>query len=779
MPVPLTYPGVYIEEVPSGVRTIVGVSTSVTAFIGYTPKGPVNKAIKIFNFGDFEREFGELKKESELGYAAQQFFSNGGSEAWIVRVAKGAVKASVILKGENKNLLTVEAKSEGAWGNLLKLDVDYSTTNPDSTFNLTIYEFKQQGKEVVQGRTETYKNLSMDRNSPRYVESVVNASSRLIDISRHADLDDNVLKGLSPGWSLSGNLSKLSFPLDKNKRFISIIIDGDGPYEVAIFPQNNPPKDLDDLASSIENAVKNANPAKFAKFKVNRADVLGFVDNKGNYLRFLSGTPTNDLALERSSVHIYNASSNSASQVFNLGLSSGGREKDAVADIRPIQTGTTSIDLSDKDKTKINLGKDLKLNLYIGANKEYTITFSLAGLKFNTLNDLVNLLQDKIKDEIAKNSAYSAFSSVVFQLIGNRLRITSGLDRENVLIWPDPGLADDLGINSSPSTKINIQRYVLGIGESHGYQVQGAAGYDGDLPVAMDIQGNLLKKTGIYALEDADIFNLLCIPFVSSLEETSALAVISDAVEYCAKRRAFMILDPPSYVNTPADIKDWMGKLPVSSYAALYYPSVKIPDLQDENRLKPFPPSGTIAGLFARTDSARGVWKAPAGIDAALSNVQAMSYNLTDMENGDLNKLGINCLRSLPGYGRVSWGARTLKGSDLRADEWKYVPVRRLALYIEESLFRGLKWVVFEPNDEPLWAQIRLNVGAFMHSLFRQGAFQGTTPREAYFVKCDKESTTQDDINHGIVNIVVGFAPLKPAEFVVIKIQQMAGQIQT
>jgi len=127
----------------------------------------------------------------------------------------------------------------------------------------------------------------------------------------------------------------------------------------------------------------------------------------------------------------------------------------------------------------------------------------------------------------------------------------------------------------------------------------------------------------------------------------------------------------------------------------------------------------------------------------------------------------------------VVWGARTLDGADVLASEWKYVSVRRLALNIEESLFRGTQWVVFEPNDEPTWAQIRLNLGAFMQNLFRQGAFQGQSPRDAYFVKCDKETTTQDDINRGVVNVVVGFAPLKPAEFVVIKIQQIAGQIAT
>jgi phage tail sheath protein FI len=158
--------------------------------------------------------------------------------------------------------------------------------------------------------------------------------------------------------------------------------------------------------------------------------------------------------------------------------------------------------------------------------------------------------------------------------------------------------------------------------------------------------------------------------------------------------------------------------------------------------------------------------------------VPELSVSLTDEENGELNPLGINCLRSLPAAGRVVWGARTRVGDDRLASEWKYIPVRRTALYIEESLYRGTKWVVFESNDEPLWAQIRLNIGAFMHTLFRQGAFQGKTPKEAYFVKCDSETTTQDDINRGVVNIVVGFAPLKPAEFVMINLQQMAGQIQ-
>src|SRR5262249_33158467 len=215
-----------------------------------------------------------------------------------------------------------------------------------------------------------------------------------------------------------------------------------------------------------------------------------------------------------------------------------------------------------------------------------------------------------------------------------------------------------------------------------------------------------------------------------------------------------------------------------SRNAALFFPRIREANPLHDFQIETFGAGGAAAGTFARTDAQRGVWKAPAGLDATLVGVPALSDGLTDAENGELNPLGINCLRAFPVGGRVIWGSRTLKGADQLADEYKYIPVRRTALFIEESLYRGLKWVVFEPNDEALWAQIRLNVGAFMHNLFRQGAFQGTSPRDAYFVKCDKETTTQNDIDLGIVNIVVGFAPLKPAEFVVLKLQQIAGQIQ-
>ncbi len=272
------------------------------------------------------------------------------------------------------------------------------------------------------------------------------------------------------------------------------------------------------------------------------------------------------------------------------------------------------------------------------------------------------------------------------------------------------------------------------------------------------------------------VFNLLCIPVMAKLNAANQGALVTAASTFCTAQRAFLLVDPPEATVTASAAQALLGTAaPASKNAALYYPRLTMPDPLNGNRPRNIGPSGVVAGICARTDATRGVWKAPAGIDANLGGV-SLEVPVTESDSASLNPLGINALRTLPVIGNVVWGARTLVGADTLASEWKYIPVRRTTLYIQQSLNAGLKWVVFEPNDEPLWSQIRLNVGSFMQDLFRKGAFQGTTPRDAYLVRCDKNTTTQSDIDKGIVNILVGFAPLKPAEFVVIQIQQMAGQ---
>ena len=514
MPVALTYPGVYIEEVPSGVRTITGVATSITAFIGRGLKGPVNDPVRIQSFAEYVRIFGGLWQPSPMSQAVNHFFQHGGSDAIIVRVFNGDVAASTptIDLATATGTLELEASSPGTWGAGLRVTVDHITRDQTDPllFNLTVELLDRPlGSNVV--ATERLRNVSVAPGSPRFVDTVVNQESSLVRVRTSA-------------------------------------------------PANESPNDATVAAV---------------------------------------GTPADD--------------------------------------------GLAIVDA---------------------------------------------------------------------QIVG------------------DPA-----------------------------------------------------ARTGVFALDDADLFNLLCIPPLAP--ETDPLPnTWAQMATYCMDRRAMLIVDPPASWTTVGAAETGVSGLRQligndhARNAVVYFPRLRMADPLNENRLGDFTPSGAVAGIMARTDAQRGVWKAPAGLEASFSGVQEFTYGLTDGENGRLNPLALNCLRSFPVAGNVVWGARTLVGADLLASEWKYLPVRRFALFLEESLYRGTQWVVFEPNDEPLWAQIRLNIGAFMQNLFRQGAFQGKSPREAYFVKCDRETTTQNHINLGIVNIVVGFAPLKPAEFVVIQIQQMAGQVE-
>jgi phage tail sheath protein FI len=284
------------------------------------------------------------------------------------------------------------------------------------------------------------------------------------------------------------------------------------------------------------------------------------------------------------------------------------------------------------------------------------------------------------------------------------------------------------------------------------------------------------------SLDKVDIFNLLVMPGVTDTRATNA------ALAFCHDKRAFYIMDAPEDVSADGMgslqlVEDYV-KLPTVANslpnAALYFPYLKTLDPISGDPLE-LPPSGYVAGVYARTDTNRGVWKAPAGLETSIVGTTGVVETgvMTDMRQGTVNEWGVNVLRSFPGAGTVIWGARTIVTHNTAQEQWRYIPVRRTALFIEQTLLRNLGWVVFEPNDEPLWTAIRVSVEDFMLSLFRQHAFQGTkSPSEAFFVKCDKSTTTATDIANGRVNILVGFRPLKPAEFVVIQITQLAGQVQ-
>jgi Bacteriophage tail sheath protein len=764
VPIAPTYPGVYIEEVPSGVRTIVGVGTSVAAFVGFTLRGPTNEGVQIFSFADYERQFGGLNKDSPLSYAVQQFFLNGGTEAWIVRVAAGAAAASVDLKngvgGLDPVVLSVSAKSDGGWSNLLRLDVDYDTANPDSLFNLTVTELQDQGGTLTVARVEKHRNLSMSSFSPTFVEGVVNAGSELVKVKRTAPAssyeNDN-------GTSTSGPLTAAELALlDDDHRRLAVTLDGNGPLEFDFMQAGDPaPASVAALATLIQTAAI----AAFGPGTITVADSGG---------RLLATSQTPNGQGEKSSVRFSNASLRNAAGILKLGLSNGGHERDGTAGARPAPTGTVGASLAGLDLTTLAATGSMKVTLQhptLPDDGPYTLDLwgaSPLPPKPVSLEELSSRLQTALA-----SSAKAPLNQAKGSLVAAQLQVRAGGTNPNLRLNFSTGVASTLGLDPGVD---NVAAYALGsAGLSSQAQVAGLTGTDGTPPTPTLLKGSRALKTGIYALEDVDLFNILCLPDVSDV------GLLSEAIVYAGERRAFVILDFPASVDTMVEAKQWLSTNATlrSKNAAIYFPRIHMADPLDQGRLRAFPTCGAVAGLYARTDSARGVWKAPAGTEASLRAVQKLDYLLTDAENGVLNPLGINAIRNFPVFGPVVWGGRTLEGADALASEWKYVPVRRFALFLEESLFRGTKWVVFEPNDEPLWAQIRLNIGAFMQNLFRQGAFQGQTPREAYFVKCDKETTTQTDINLGIVNILVGFAPLKPAEFVIIKIQQIAGQIPT
>jgi phage tail sheath protein FI len=277
--------------------------------------------------------------------------------------------------------------------------------------------------------------------------------------------------------------------------------------------------------------------------------------------------------------------------------------------------------------------------------------------------------------------------------------------------------------------------------------------------------------------------SIIVLPGESWAADGTGNSVISATLSHCDRmKNRMVIIDPPAgheldNANTVATMS-----LPTSTYSVLYYPRVDManplyhPDkAPDRSKTIRIPPSAIAAGMWAKIDGKRGVWKAPAGVEARLTGAAGLEFQVENLEQDQLNPLGVNCIRKLPNYGSVFWGARTLS---TRADpEWRYVPVRRTALYIEESIYSGIQWAVFEPNDHPLWSSLRANIGAFMNGLFRAGAFQGQTAKEAYFVRCGLGDTmTQGDIDRGQVIVMVGFAPLKPAEFVIVRIQQKVGE---
>lgn len=659
MPVQVSYPGVYVQEIPSGSRAIVGVPTSVAAFVGYTARGHDNLATRIFNFGDFERRFGGISRDSLVSHQVKHFFDNGGGQAYIVRTPKpDSVAAAVNLldgtAGGDDVSFTLTARSRGVWANAVVASVDYNNAADANSFNLHL-------TDLSTGESESFLNLSVSQASPSFVPVVVNDPAS----------GSNMVHATVPNTSPGGR------PVQTG------LVGGD--------------------------------------FTLTNGQITTIPNSANIDIAVSASRPTGQIA--NVTVRLIQQNETVPTSIIGLARLLERRISNALNGVLP------------------------------GAGVSVTPSASGLGLRIVATFDFALIPQ--------------------------------GID--TLLTLTDVS-TDALATFHLDAPTANVAHYRLGQGATEAAQAGAVAGADGvQLPLNADLIGSEAAFTGIFALDRADVFNILCIP-----DATRALvadpnrldtnldpnAIYTAAANYCQRRRAFLLIDPPPEVGDLEAAVEWIsgGLSAGGTNAAAYWPRVRLPDPANDFKPRAFGPAGVIAGLYARTDSARGLWKAPAGTEARLRGVQEPLYKLTDAENGVLNPLGLNCVRSFPVYGIVSWGARTRVGADAQASEWKYVPVRRLALHIEESLRRGIQWAVFEPNDEPLWAQLRVSIGDFMHDLFTQGAFQGASARDAYFVRCDSSTTTQFDIDRGIVNVVVGFAPLKPAEFVIISIQQIVGQ---
>jgi phage tail sheath protein FI len=797
--VQVSYPGVYIEELSSGVHTITGVATSIASFFGRASQGPINTAVRITSLTDYARTFGPPHPLSDLAISVRQFFNNGGTDCYVVRLAANAVPSSVTLRNlaNTRDVLTFTAKTAGVWGDGLRLEIDYNTSNPDESFNVRVIQ--TAANAVV--KTEEFKGLVMDPQSSRFAPMYLTQSSTLVDVDLNADLGDPTVSGdpinaESPaGYSESRLILDFTTTAKANatRAMLTTTFNSTGHLEISVDDSAYADVDLSALnfaglsPAVIATTIQTELNSKIAGV-IPGAVIACAVDTVGTNLRVLritSGTA------RMSSVRIRRARALDMANALMFGVDQGGIEVVRFSNQRPVFTGSAYMGGSAFDAITNGPSSVNKLAM-MPQNAAFTVNVDAvsvvvpsaqttgagdpwyldAGGATDGVREKLRLVAAALNGDATFTQSYQA------SLWGYHLAIVL----KAITINGTSTVTTTNGTVIGDGTVDNVRQYTLGIGGSGTFQSTPVGGDDGTVPLFNEFQGSELLRTGFYALDAVDLFNVMILPADRELPQSVLLSILAPASEYCLDHRAMLLIDPPDTwtLNKLMNVKEsdvnglraLLGD--AQKNAAVFYPRVQFFDGTMQRFIGP---SGMIAGIMARTDANRGVWKAPAGLDATLNGSTDLEVILTDRQNGILNPLAVNCLRSFPS-GRVCWGSRTLTGFDNSADdEWKYIPVRRTALFLEESLYRGTQWVVFEPNDEPLYANIRKNLNAFMMGLFRQSAFQGSTPSDAFFVKCDNETTTQADRNLGIVNILVGFAPLKPAEFVVIQIQQIAGEL--
>lgn len=771
MPVQVSYPGVYVQEIPSGVRTITGVSTSTALLVGMADEGPMDTPVRVLSYADVERKFGATNTSGELHLQARQFFQNGGSTAWIVRIANGALPAKVEIENEaGVDVLRLQAYSPGVVGSSIRATVDYGTAEPEATFNLTVEQMgTDSGGAAVVLATESYSNVDMNPSSGKYIIDVLAQQSNLVraeDIGPAADAAYS-LWGVYETAALNAvNVLEGTFSSGKGRFRISV--DG-SPFVTVLLDDTliTTPTDVQTAINSALNAVGKSVTVDHLPVGVSRWLWRITSDATGGLVTFAPSGTDDDICV-----------------TMQMGTAHGGIDVGGHAARRPVPNGIFG-HLRVDDAAVLDDILDDILGLTASSITGITIT-DIQG------TDPSGVIAVPSATPTSLLTGRAALDDIAAAINANLLRWTAVRHGYRLILSPNFGGASTDGtawaatagstaLNGTyfwDNTVGNVRNFQLGdYGTAQGSFHDGtAAGSNGTTP-----QLSHYEAAFDIVARDVDLFNMLLLPRAGTQGDSDRASLWGPASAFAKNERAILIVDPPAAWTTADEAThastgvSSMRVGVVTDHATIHWPRIKV---ATDSSTQTIDPCGTMAGIMARIDGTRGVWKAPAGTEATMIGVRGVEYGMSDAENGIINPQALNAIRAFPN-GIVSWGGRTMVGFDNSGnDDYKYLPVRRLALFIEESLFRGLQWAVFEPNDQPLWRQLRTAAGGFMNSLFRQGAFAGAKASEAYFVKVDSETTTQNDINLGIVNVVIGFAPLKPAEFVVIQLQQKAGEVQ-
>jgi phage tail sheath protein FI len=772
------HPGVYVEEVSGGVKPVEGVGTSTAAFVGEAARGIPAMAHFCTSFLDYQKNLGELLpgERGLLGHAVNGFFAAGGKRAYVVRV----LPANAV-KGQSRSVpsqiggltpppaLQFVARGAGIWSTNLRIFIGASTNFASDAFRVDVKWSDNGALKPL----EVFDDVRMDPTHEDYVVERMKSSKYVEAV----DQFQAALNVPSPPTLIAAQLPALktkttalaadTIPIPQDKKFTVSSWDVGLPdvpavtevvtFDKAQIDTSFPPANTITATNGYYNLTM-AQIGKVFDDALSTAFRVAMPSNTSVVIdNFRSTEPTVNLSPPTPPTY------DLGTPAQQLSISVNG----AAAVMVPVVAANLGAVANTDIANAIN-NAGLGLKAVTGANGALTVT----GVGNAAAPPTLTIASSPTATRITVAAGVAGVQGPMIPLDRYdymRLSIT-----EVVTALAPAVLVKNLGFTTiargyaanSPNNPL-----VRPTSTTTDTPERVAGGTDGSGNIkSSDYAGTIIDRTGLHALDGIDV-NIVALPGKNDF------AHIAVNVAYCDGRGdCFALIDGPGTVERNVEIKPDEARLFVDSLpsrsknAAMFYPWIQVPDPTGigRNPTRFVAPSGHVAGIFARTDITRGVWKAPAGIEATVPNAVGLQARVLDSDQDLLNPASLNCLRQFPGVGIVSWGSRTLASDP----EWRYVPVRRMALFLKESLRRGLQWAVFEPNDEELWGRIRINIEAFMMTLFRQGAFQGGTPDEAFLVQCDRSTNPQENVDAGIVTAKVAFAPLKPAEFVVIEISQ-------